>query len=52
MYPDGFQSVYHYAGPGGGAGLGGLPVPIIFIVRNNVSGQMYFGTPVFLPTAP
>ena len=51
VYPDGFESVYHYSGPSGGTGLGGLPVPIVFIVRNNVSGQIYISTPVFLPSA-
>lgn len=50
LFSDGFDSVYHYSGPGGGTGLGGLPVPIPFIVRNNVSGQIYISTPVFLPT--
>jgi hypothetical protein len=51
LFSDGFDSVYHYSGPSGGSGLGGLPVPILFIVRNNVSGQLAIGTPVFLPTA-
>ncbi|WP_028605726.1 FG-GAP repeat domain-containing protein [Ottowia thiooxydans] len=50
LFSDGFDSVYHYTGPTGGTGLGGLPVPITFIVRNNVSGQLYISTPVFLPT--
>ena len=50
LFSDGFDSVYRYSGPGGGSGLGGLPVPIVFIVRNNVSGQLYISTPVFLPT--
>ena len=50
LFSDGFDSVYHYSGPSGGSGLGGLPVPIIFIVQNAVSGQMYFATPPFLPT--
>lgn len=50
LFSDGFDSVYHYDGPSGGTGLGGLPVPIVFIVRNNVSGQIFINTPVFLPT--
>jgi hypothetical protein len=50
MYSDGFASVYHYTPPDGFASFTGLPVPIVFIVRNNVTGQLYFDTPPFLPT--
>jgi hypothetical protein len=48
-YEEGIDPVYRYTPPNGFAGFSGLPVPIIFIVQNQLTGQMYFGTPVFLP---
>lgn len=49
IYNNGFQPVYTYSPPPGFELLGGLPVPIIFIVYDAADGGMYFGTPVFLP---
>ncbi len=48
-YEDGFDPVYRYNPPSGFSGFSGLPVPIIFIVQNQLTGEMFFGTPVFLP---
>jgi len=48
-YPNGIAPTYRYTPPPGSSGLGGLPVPIIFIVQNLHDGLMYFGTPAFLP---
>ena len=52
LYTVGFRSVYNFAPPDGFGQFTGLPVPIVFIVRNNVTGQLYFDTPPFLPTKP
>jgi hypothetical protein len=49
FYPDGIKPTYRYTPPPGTTGLGGLPVPIIFIVQNLYTGLMYFDTPAFLP---
>lgn len=51
IYDNGFKPVYVYKPPPGFGSLGGLPVPIIFIVQNQLTGAMYFGTPIFLPVA-
>ncbi len=48
-YDGGINPVYRYNPPDGYAGFSGLPVPIIFIVQNQLTGMMYFGTPVFVP---
>jgi hypothetical protein len=48
-YEDGFDPVYRYDPPSGFSGFSGLPVPIVFIVQNQLTGEMYFGTPIFLP---
>jgi len=48
-YPDGIKPVYRYTPPPGSGGIGGIPVPIIFIVQNLYTGLMYFDTPSFLP---
>lgn len=52
VYDDGILPVYTYAPPPGFTSLGGLPVPIVFIVYNAADGTMYFGNPAFLPCAP
>jgi hypothetical protein len=52
MYPDGFKSVYEYAPPSGLSQLTGLPLPIVFVVKNNVNGQVLFDTPIFFPSVP
>jgi hypothetical protein len=52
LYPDGFTSVYTYTPPGGLGSFTGLPLPIVFIIKNNVNGQFLFDTPVFFPTKP
>lgn len=52
LYDDGFESVYEYAPPAGFATLGGIPVPIVFIVQDAVTSDMFFGIKAFLPTAP
>lgn len=49
IYNEGFKPVYRYTPPPGFASLGGLPVPIVFIVQNQYTGLMYFGTPLFMP---
>jgi len=49
IYADGFKPVYSYTPPPGFGSLGGMPVPIIFIVQNQLTGDMYFGTPYFMP---
>jgi hypothetical protein len=49
IYNDGIKPVYRYTAPPGLQSLGGLPVPIIFIVQNQYTGLMYFGTPAFMP---
>lgn len=48
-YPTGINPVYRYTPPPGSGGIGGIPVPIIFIVQNLYTGLMYFDTPSFLP---
>ena len=53
-YDDGIAPVYTYSPPPGFGGLGGLPVPIIFIVydlnpQSQSAQTAYFGTPAFLP---
>jgi hypothetical protein len=48
-YEDGIDPVYRYNPPSGFSGFSGLPVPIIFIVQNQLTGEMYFGTPIFMP---
>ena len=48
MYSNGFQPVYTFT-PAQGPGYLQLPVPINFIVYNAANGNMYFGTPEFLP---
>jgi hypothetical protein len=52
VYDEGILPVYTYAPPPGFASLGGLPLPIEFIVYNVVDSGMYFGTKAFLPCAP
>jgi hypothetical protein len=47
VYASGFQPVYTV--PQLPGGLGGLPVPIVTVIYNDVSGATYFGTPSFLP---
>jgi hypothetical protein len=49
VYTNGFQPVYSYDPPPGFKSIGGLPVAIIMIVFNKATGDMYFGTPEFLP---
>ncbi|CAG0949055.1 Serine/threonine-protein kinase PK-1 [Burkholderiales bacterium] len=49
---DGFESVYEYQPPPGFAALTGIPVPIIFIVQDPVTGDAHFGLYPFLPTVP
>ncbi len=49
VYYDGIKPVYRYTAPAGLTSLSGLPVPIIFIVQNQHTGLMYFGTPAFFP---
>jgi hypothetical protein len=51
-YDDGFKSVYQYAPPAGLGPYSGLPVPIVIIVQDQLTGLMYFGTPSFLPSPP
>lgn len=48
IYDDGIRPVYRYSPPPGWGGLGGLPAAVIFIVQSD-TGNMYFGTPLFLP---
>lgn len=48
-YDEGFDPVYRYTPPSGFSGFSGIPVPIIFIAQNQLTGLMYFGTPPFLP---
>lgn len=48
IYDDGIRPVYRYTPPPGWGGLGGLPAAVIFIVQAD-TGNMYFGTPLFLP---
>lgn len=51
FYPDGFASVYTYKPPNHApAGFTGLPLPIIVIAYNPVTGQILIDTPPFLPT--
>ena len=51
LYPDGFKSVYQYSAPAGlGNGFTGLPLPIVFIVYNTVTGEFFLDTPSFFPT--
>jgi hypothetical protein len=52
FYPDGFNSVYTYSPPEGFGGFTGLPLPIVFIIKNNVNGQVLIDTPPFFPTPP
>jgi hypothetical protein len=49
-FDDGFKSVYTYSPPPGFVCFSGLPLPIPFIVQDQLTGLMYFGTPAFLPT--
>lgn len=49
IYADGFKPVYSYTPPPGFGNLGGIPVPIVFIVQNQLTGDMSFGTPYFMP---
>lgn len=49
IYNNGFMPVYTYDPPPGFQSLGGLPVPIIFIVYDSSTGGMSFGTPAFMP---
>lgn len=51
-YDGGFESVYQYAPPAGLGPYSGLPVPIVIIVQDQLTGLMYFGTPSFLPSPP
>lgn len=51
-YANGFASVYEYAPPATLGAFTGLPTPVIVIVQDEVSGLMYFGTPVFFPSLP
>ena len=51
-YEDGFESVYEYQPPPGFAALSGIPVPIVFIVQDPVTGDAHFGLYPFLPTLP
>jgi hypothetical protein len=49
----GFYPVYQYTpGPPFASGLSGIPVPVIVIVRNSVSGDFLFATPAFIPYNP
>jgi hypothetical protein len=51
LYPDGFKSVYVYkAPPALGAGFTGIPLPIVFMVYNAVTGEFFFDTPPFFST--
>lgn len=52
LYGDGFESVYSYQPPPGFEALSGIPVPIIFIVVDNVTGDAHFGLKLFFPTLP
>jgi len=49
VFGDGIASVYSYTPPEGLASLSGLPLPMLMIVENKRTGQMFFATPVFLP---
>ena len=49
-FDEGIKTVYSYSPPQGYSTLSGLPVPIIFIVQDQLNGTMYFGSPAFLPT--
>lgn len=51
-YDGGIESVYQYAPPAGLGPYSGLPVPIVIIVQDQLTGLMYFGTPSFLPSPP
>ncbi|MBL8236106.1 MAG: PASTA domain-containing protein [Bryobacterales bacterium] len=48
-YPDGFNPVYTYSPPQGFPGFTGLPLPIVFFVYNNVTGDLSIETPAFFP---
>lgn len=50
IYPNGFSSVYQYTPPPGFGSFVGLPVPIILMVYDSVSGRMFFDRPEFFPT--
>ncbi|MCC6537079.1 MAG: hypothetical protein IT162_05985, partial [Bryobacterales bacterium] len=50
LYPDGFISVYKYSPPQGFPGFTGLPLPIVFVIYNTVTGELAFDTPPFFPT--
>gem|GEM_PF-4996958 len=53
LYPDGFASVYEYKPPPGFENtLVGIPVPILFIVQDYVTGKMYTGLVPFMPSLP
>jgi hypothetical protein len=49
-FDSGIKSVYTYSPPPGFKCFSGLPLPIPFIVQDQLTGLMYFGTPAFLPT--
>jgi beta-lactam-binding protein with PASTA domain len=49
-YPDGFKSVYEYSPPAGFSGVIGIPAAIIFMVQDNVTGEMFIKTVAFMPT--
>jgi beta-lactam-binding protein with PASTA domain len=50
LFDSGIKSVYTYSPPPGFKCFSGLPLPIPFIVQDEMTGIMYFGTPAFLPT--
>jgi hypothetical protein len=50
LYDNGFKSVYKYKPPPGFVGVGGLPVPIIFMIYDMVTGESHFALIPFLPT--
>ncbi len=52
MYPDGIKSVFEYAPPPGFDGVLGIPGVILFLVQDQVSGQMFIKIAPFLPTPP
>lgn len=52
VYPGGFLSVYEYAPPPGFVGLIGIPAVIIFLVQDQVTGQMWIQLAPFLPSPP
>ena len=49
VFGDGIAAVYSYTPPEGLTSLSGLPLPMLMIVENKRTGQMFFATPVFLP---